>query len=144
MKVDFPDLKVVISEQTDALRFQGDGLFATNSAALRPDRRAIVESLARRLSQILPCYTIGTRSAWRSDCNPGSAIIEALQIEGHTDSTGNRDANLLLSTKLATASSLSNSPSFRGKTPKILLSLAARLKALNAAQSRAGRGLSMK
>jgi flagellar motor protein MotB len=101
LKVDFPDLKVVISEQTDALRFQGDGLFATNSAVLRPDRRAIVESLASRLSQILPCYTVGKRAAWRPECNPGSAIIEALQIEGHTDSTGNSDANLSLSTNRA-------------------------------------------
>ncbi|MET4687713.1 hypothetical protein [Sinorhizobium fredii] len=46
LKIDFPDLEVVISEETDALRFQGDGLFATGSSSLRPDRRAIVETVA--------------------------------------------------------------------------------------------------
>lgn len=101
LKIDFPDLEVVISEETDALRFQGDGLFATGSSTLRPDRRAIVETVATRLAQILPCYTIGTRSKWTSECNPGNAIIEALQIEGHTDSTGDFTANLALSTNRA-------------------------------------------
>lgn len=101
LKVDFPDLKVVISEQNDALRFQGDGLFATGSANLRPDRQAIVENIAVRLAEILPCYTVGARSKWQQECNPGIAVIEALQIEGHTDSTGNSDANLSLSTNRA-------------------------------------------
>ncbi|MCY1315324.1 type VI secretion system peptidoglycan-associated domain protein [compost metagenome] len=101
LKIDFPDLEVVISEETDALRFQGDGLFATGSPTLRPDRRAIVETVATRLSQILPCYTVGPLSKWTADCNPGNAIIEALQIEGHTDSTGDFTANLALSTNRA-------------------------------------------
>jgi len=101
LKIDFPELEVVISEETDALRFQGDGLFATGSSTLRPDRRAIVESVASRLSQILPCYTVGPRSKWMAECNPGNAIIEALQIEGHTDSTGDFTANLALSTNRA-------------------------------------------
>lgn len=101
LTIDFPDLEVVISEETDALRFQGDGLFATGSSTLRPDRRAIVETVATRLSQILPCYTIGPRSKWTAECNPGNAIIEALQIEGHTDSTGDFTANLALSTNRA-------------------------------------------
>lgn len=101
LKIDFPDLEVVISEETDALRFQGDGLFATGSSTLRPDRKAIVETVATRLSQILPCYTIGPRSKWAGECNPGNAIIEALQIEGHTDSTGDFTANLALSTNRA-------------------------------------------
>ncbi|MET4687712.1 OmpA family protein [Sinorhizobium fredii] len=41
------------------------------------------------------------RSKWTFECNPGNAIIEALQIEGHTDSTGDFTANVALSTNRA-------------------------------------------
>ena len=101
LRIDFPDLQVFISEENDALRFQGDGLFASGSPLLRSDRRTIVETLATRLSQILPCYTIGERSNWKPECNPANAVIEALQIEGHTDSTGEFNQNLTLSTARA-------------------------------------------
>lgn len=101
LRIDFPDLQVFISEENDALRFQGDGLFASGSSSLRSDRRTIVETLATRLSQILPCYTVGKRSNWKAACNPANAVIEALQIEGHTDSTGEFTPNLTLSTERA-------------------------------------------
>lgn len=101
LRVDFPDLKIEVSEQSDALRFQGDGLFATGSSDLRPDRRQIVTSVAKRLSGILPCYTLGARAKWSLSCNAAGVVIEALQIEGHTDSTGNSISNLTLSTNRA-------------------------------------------
>ena len=101
LKVDFPDLQVVISEENDALRFQGDGLFQSSQSILRPERRAIVESIAVRLEAILPCYTLGSKSRWSNGCNNGAAIIEAVQIEGHTDSTGDDISNLRLSTERA-------------------------------------------
>lgn len=101
LKVDFPDLQVVISEENDALRFQGDGLFQSSQSILRPERRAIVESIADRLEAILPCYTVGSKSRWSNGCNNGGAIIEAVQIEGHTDSTGDDISNLRLSTERA-------------------------------------------
>jgi outer membrane protein OmpA-like peptidoglycan-associated protein len=101
LKVDFPDLQVVISEENDALRFQGDGLFQSAQSVLRPERKAIVESIADRLEAILPCYTLGSKSTWSDGCNSGAAIIEAVQIEGHTDSTGDDISNLRLSTERA-------------------------------------------
>ncbi|MBR1216414.1 OmpA family protein [Bradyrhizobium sp. U87765 SZCCT0131] len=101
IKVDFPDLQVVISEENDALRFQGDGLFQSSQSVLRPERKAIVEAIASRLETILPCYTLGSKSTWSDGCNTGSAIIEAVQIEGHTDSTGDDIGNLRLSTDRA-------------------------------------------
>lgn len=101
LKIDFPDLQVVISEESDALRFQGEGLFDRGVSTLKADRKAVVEKIAARLQQILPCYTLGPMSAWNEECNPGSSIIEALQIEGHTDSDGNPDSNLNLSTARA-------------------------------------------
>lgn len=101
LKVDFPDLQVVISEESDALRFQGEGLFDRGVSTLKADRRAVVEKIAARLEQILPCYTLGPNKSWNAECNPSLSIIEALQIEGHTDSDGTSDSNLNLSTARA-------------------------------------------
>lgn len=101
LKVDFPDLQVVISEESDALRFQGEGLFDRGISTLKADRRAVVEKIAARLEEILPCYTLGPKKSWNAECNPSLSIIEALQIEGHTDSDGTPDSNLNLSTARA-------------------------------------------
>jgi flagellar motor protein MotB len=99
---EFPDLNVVISAENDALRFQGDGLFASGSSALRDQRTImVVQRIAARLNEILPCYTLGPLSAWDTGCNPNGVIIEAVQIEGHTDSTGADISNLRLSTERA-------------------------------------------
>jgi len=101
LRIDFPDLLIEISQEQDALRFQGDGLFASGKSVLAPDKRRIVETIASRLEQILPCYTLGTSARWSLDCNDSAAIIEAVQIEGHTDSTGDDRLNLDLSTQRA-------------------------------------------
>lgn len=98
---EFPELENVLSVENDALRFQGDGLFGSGQATLRPDRRGFIESVAQRLQQILPCYTLGQNSDRRDDCNAGFALIEAVQIEGHTDADGNDIMNLGLSTARA-------------------------------------------
>lgn len=101
LKADFPDLHVELSEEMDALRFKGDGLFKAGSSELRPDKRRIVEGLATRLGEVLPCYTLGPRSSWNKSCNAANAVIEAVLIEGHTDSDGQDNANLTLSTSRA-------------------------------------------
>ena len=99
---EFPDLNVVISAENDALRFQGDGLFNSNSAALKDQRTVqIVQRIAARLNEILPCYTLGAFSSRNKTCNPNDAIIEAVQIEGHTDASGPDIPNLTLSTARA-------------------------------------------
>lgn len=103
LNINFPDLQVVVTEEMDALRFKGDGLFERGVSSLSPEKRRIVESIASRLNEILPCYTIGSRSNWQQDCNPVGAIIEAVQIEGHTDSDGQANSNMTLSTARANA-----------------------------------------
>ncbi len=103
LKQDFPDLQVILSAEMDALRFKGDGLFQSGSSALAEDKKAIVRSIARRLDAILPCYTVGSRSHWSPDCNRIGALIEAVQIEGHTDADGPEQANMTLSTARANA-----------------------------------------
>lgn len=101
--VDFPNLMIEISAESDALRFQGEGLFETGRSDLKPEPRQIVETIAERLDAILPCYTLGPASSWSRGCNAGHAIIEAVQIEGHTDSQGKKLSNLTLSTSRANA-----------------------------------------
>lgn len=96
IKTDFPDLDVVISQENDAIRFKGEGLFETNVSTLTVEKRAIVIRIAEILDEILPCYTIGPRAAFDMECNPGFGVIEAVQIEGHTDSVGSNSYNMRL------------------------------------------------
>lgn len=97
IRADFPDLQVELSEESDALRFQGEGLFASGRSDLAPDRRKIVARLAQRLDEVLPCFTLGEASRFDQDCNPGFVMIEAVQIEGHTDNVGTDRVNRNLS-----------------------------------------------
>ncbi|MEZ5807910.1 MAG: OmpA family protein [Zhengella sp.] len=101
IRSDFPDLQLELSEESDALRFQGEGLFASGQSVLTDQKEGIVSRLAQRLDEILPCYTIGERSEFDETCNPGFVMIEAVQIEGHTDNTGSDRTNRELSTARA-------------------------------------------
>ena len=94
IRAEFPDLEVVISSESDALRFQGEGLFASGSTNLNATKRRVVERIAELLDQLLPCYSLGTRSEYDAACNPGFAIVEAVQIEGHTDDVGSDVFNI--------------------------------------------------
>ena len=104
--VAFPDLQVVISPEQDALRFQGEGLFRSGSSMLEPRQRAIVATMGRLLDEILVCFTLGERAKRGLSCKSGNALIEAVQIEGHTDSDGSDLNNLRLSTDRANATLL--------------------------------------
>ncbi len=101
VQIDFPDLEVYLSEESDALRFQGDGLFRSGAVSLRQDRRAFVENVAARLQEVLPCYTLHNGGNRPLGCSEGFALIEAVQIEGHTDADGADLTNLILSTARA-------------------------------------------
>lgn len=104
--IEFPDLQVVISPEQDALRFQGEGLFRSGSSQLEPRQRQIVDTMGRLLDEILVCFTLGDRATRGPDCDSGNALIEAVQIEGHTDTDGSDLNNLRLSTDRANATLL--------------------------------------
>ena len=106
LRIEFPELQVVISPEQDALRFQGEGLFRSGSSRFEPRQRAIVETMGRLLDDILACYTLGERAKRGPGCDSGNALIEAVQIEGHTDSDGSDVSNLRLSTDRANATLL--------------------------------------
>lgn len=101
LKQSFPELPVDVIPEEGTLRFQGEGLFTSNSYMLSEDKRKIVEALAKTLDSLLPCYTFSQSVRWDKRCNPSFAIIEAVQIEGHTDSKGEDVYNLNLSTNRA-------------------------------------------
>ena len=101
IQADFPDLVVEISTQENALHFRGEGLFERDASALLPRPRRIVQTIAESLHDVLPCYTFGASAAWHEDCNPHFAVIEAVQVEGHTDNEGAEIGNLMLSTARA-------------------------------------------
>lgn len=116
LTVEFPDLAVEISDENDALRFRGEGLFATGQSDLDARPLEIVRTIAERLDEILPCYTFGPSTAWEENCNPAGAVVEAVQIEGHTDSTGIEVNNLRLSTDRANATFIA----MRTHTPDLI------------------------
>ncbi len=101
IKAEFPNLAVQISSQGDALQLQGEGLFETNESTLKERPRRIVRAIAGVLHNVLPCYTTGRLSDWREACNRHYAVIDAVQIEGHTDTQGREMSNLMLSTARA-------------------------------------------
>jgi flagellar motor protein MotB len=102
LKIDFPDLQVQLNEQSDALRFQGDGLFVQGGSTFTVGKADVVKRIAQRLNEILPCYTLGSPVPNYATCNPDYAVVEAVQIEGHTDSTGTYPFNIKLSADRAT------------------------------------------
>lgn len=103
LRADFPLLKVTVNEENGALQFQGEGLFASNRFDLSEDKRQIVRRIAYRLNEVLPCYTIVEEFPVGTECdNPDIAIIEAVQIEGHTDADGTPLGNIVLSANRAT------------------------------------------
>jgi outer membrane protein OmpA-like peptidoglycan-associated protein len=101
LQIDFPDLQVVLSDEADALRFAGDGLFKSDQPKIRDDKVDVVRKLAARLNALLPCFTLGKSSKWSAQCNEEGAVVEAVLIEGHTDSSGEDKSNLTLSTNRA-------------------------------------------
>lgn len=93
----FPEMEDIVTVENGALRFQSDqGLFDKGGRTVRADRRALVDAIARTLDEVLPCFTLGPRSAWAARCNPEYAMIDTVQIEGHTDSDGADEFNARL------------------------------------------------
>lgn len=101
--IEFPDLQVVISPEQDALRFQGEGLFPSGVWELGTQQRRVVQTMGRLLDEILVCYTLGDRALRSAECDSGNALIETVQIEGHTDTDRGRIDNIELSTRRASA-----------------------------------------
>ena len=92
---------VKIDKDNGVLRLPESILFASNKYTLTPNGQEDVKKLAHSLAEVLPCYTRIPAIEQPKDCLRTAFSLEALLIEGHTDSDGNEDYNWDLSMKRA-------------------------------------------
>lgn len=94
-------VEVDIDTQNGVLRLPDEILFDLNSAELNPTGATALGRVAAALDQILPCYAAsGSRPATCPERSRDIAL-EALFVEGHTDSTGSDPRNWALSANRA-------------------------------------------
>ncbi len=97
-------IKVIVDEVSGVIRFGEDAIqFASGSFTPDLNSGSTMRKISEILSDEMKCYTLGENSKISSTCNPNASIIEAVQIEGHTDADGSQLSNLELSTKRATS-----------------------------------------
>jgi len=96
-----PDVNVTVSANFDALQFRGDGLFDSGKDTPTSAGENRMRQIANILDSNLSCYALGPRKGFSPNCNSGYALIDALQVEGHTDNVGGDDFNMDLSAKRA-------------------------------------------
>ena len=94
-------VKVSVDDAHGILRLPEDILFAVNSAELSATGRDAVSKLARTLANVLPCYTTQEGKNRSAECPPIAYGLEALLIEGHTDTDGSEEVNWPLSVNRA-------------------------------------------
>ncbi|MFW8588863.1 OmpA family protein [Rhizobium beringeri] len=98
-----PGVNVTVSANFDALQFRGDGLFNSGSATATAAGESRMRQIAGILDSTLSCYAVGPRRNFRVECNPAYALIDALQVEGHTDNSGTDILNMDLSAQRASS-----------------------------------------
>jgi chemotaxis protein MotB len=80
-------LPVTIDEQNGTLQLGGDILFPAGSTDPLPDALPKLRLLAEALDKVLPCYSVSANAAAPS-CNiRHHGRLDAVYIEGHTDTT---------------------------------------------------------
>jgi len=79
-------IKVEVHYDSGIVRF-GEKALKFGSGKYEPDEAGInvISTLAKILSEELPCFTLGPHTKIDIECNPNSSIVETIQIEGHTD-----------------------------------------------------------
>jgi flagellar motor protein MotB len=82
------NLPVTIDEENGTLQLGGDILFPRGSADSYPEALPKLRLLGAALDQVLPCYAVAVQAPPASSCNIRHAgRLDAVYIEGHTDST---------------------------------------------------------
>ncbi|MEZ5887882.1 MAG: OmpA family protein [Paracoccaceae bacterium] len=89
-------IAVNLSERGDALQFRGEGLFAKRAEEPSPEGRKRMEIIAGVIAQEIGCFVFSEAVGPQTECNPHSVLLDAIQIEGHTDSDGTDNYNMTL------------------------------------------------
>lgn len=74
---------VIVEPHKGILRLPEDLLFASGQAELNAEGMRAISIVAEELDAVLPCYSFPRSS---DDCGQSSHTLEALFVEGHTDS----------------------------------------------------------
>jgi outer membrane protein OmpA-like peptidoglycan-associated protein len=102
-RLNLAGIRVIVDQVSGVIRFDENAMqFSTNSFYPDKKTRATMEKVADILAEEIKCYTVGKYSKISKACNPNTSVIEAIQIEGHTDADGTKIGNLKLSTQRAT------------------------------------------
>jgi flagellar motor protein MotB len=81
-------LPVTVDEENGTLQLGGDVLFPTGSADAYPEALPKLRRLAEALAKVLPCYSVAPDAAAPASCDTRhQGRLEAVYIEGHTDTT---------------------------------------------------------
>ena len=80
-------LPVTIDEANGTLQLGDDILFPTGSADAYPAALPKLRLLAGALDKVLPCYSLGPDAGSTACDNPHKGRLDAVYIEGHTDTT---------------------------------------------------------
>ena len=78
-----PALKVIVNEKTGVLHLPAEILFAKGDTELSAGGTQAVVTVAQSMAAVLPCYTYPRRTR---NCRPTTHGVDAIFIEGHTDS----------------------------------------------------------
>lgn len=103
-RLEAANIRVIVDEVSGVVRFGEDSVrFASAEHIANAGSQDNMRKIAEILSEELVCFTLGPNSGISNDCNPNSSVIEAVQIEGHTDIDGSVPDNFVLSTQRATS-----------------------------------------
>jgi flagellar motor protein MotB len=78
--------RVEVNPQTGVVHLHGDTLFDKGSADIKPEGLANIERLAGVMARVPPCNVGLTGLATPPGCHPSGHLIDAVLVEGHTDS----------------------------------------------------------
>lgn len=78
-------IQVQVDHRQGVIRFNNRDLFRSGQWRVSRTSREIMHVIAEAIVDTLPCYTTGPHSNFMTACNPEFAIIDAIQVEGHTD-----------------------------------------------------------